>query len=79
MLDKMSNASRLVEKLRVKGLVDRRVSKTDRRAVDVIITRNGLEVLKEIDTLNENFEAKFNTLTPEEMKKANDLLDKLRG
>jgi len=79
MLDKMSNASRLVEKLRVKGLVNRCVSKSDRRAVDVIITRNGLDILKEIDTLNKNFEAKFQTLTPDEMKKANELLDKLRG
>lgn len=79
MIDRMSNASRLVEKLRVKGLVGRCVSKDDRRAVDVVITEKGLNVLKEIDLLYSGFETKLQTIDNAEMKTLNDLLDKLRG
>ncbi|MFT6176042.1 MAG: DNA-binding MarR family transcriptional regulator, partial [Cryomorphaceae bacterium] len=46
MLDKSSNASRIVETLRKKGLVDRKECKADRRKVDVIINEKGLEVLE---------------------------------
>lgn len=79
MLDKMSNASRLVEKLRVKGLVERRVCQQDRRAVDIFVTQKGLDLLAEIDTLLESWEKQFKTLTPEEANTLNFLLDKLRG
>jgi DNA-binding MarR family transcriptional regulator len=79
MLDKMSNASRLVEKLRVKGLVERHACEQDRRAVDIIITRKGLDLLAEIDTLLDSWEEQFKTLTPEEANTLNLLLDKLRG
>lgn len=79
MLDKMSNASRLVEKLRQKGLVDRNICEHDRRAVDVCITEKGLELLKEIDAHESEWEKEFHTLTPEEARELNRLLDKLRG
>jgi DNA-binding MarR family transcriptional regulator len=79
MLDKMSNASRLVEKLRIKGLLERRICDHDRRAVDVIITQKGLDLLAEIDALLDGWDDKFKTLTPEEVSKLNSLLDKLRG
>ena len=46
MIDRMSNASRLVEKLRQKDLVERRTCPNDRRAVDVLITARGLEVIE---------------------------------
>src|SRR6187549_1461565 len=45
MLDKMSDASRIVEKLRQKGLVVRHISNHDRRHADVFITKKGLKVL----------------------------------
>jgi DNA-binding MarR family transcriptional regulator len=79
MLDRMSNASRLVEKLRVKGLVERCVSKGDRRAVDVVITEKGLTLLKEIDVLDDEFDSKLRNVDHHETKMLNDLLDKLRG
>ncbi|MEW6702091.1 MAG: MarR family transcriptional regulator [Bacteroidota bacterium] len=79
MLDKMSDASRLVERLRVKGLVKRELSLHDRRRVDVIITEKGLKLLSRIDKLNEQFDALFKNLSNPEAKKLNDLLDKLRG
>ncbi|MFQ5569369.1 MAG: MarR family winged helix-turn-helix transcriptional regulator [Rhodothermales bacterium] len=79
MLDKMSNVSRLVEKLRVKGLLDRRTCATDRRAVDVFITPKGLALLTEIDGQEEKGLDLVKTLSPEEVDRLNDLLDKLRG
>lgn len=79
MLDKMSNTSRLVEKLRLKGLIERKTCKNDRRAVDIIITDAGLELLKEIDTTEEDWVGQFATLSEKETKTLNTLLDKLRG
>ena len=79
MLDKMSNASRLVDKLLLKELVSRCDNQDDRRACDVRITQKGLDVLKEIDVLQENWETSFSNLTPEEAGTLSDLLDKLRG
>ncbi|MGD9487899.1 MAG: MarR family winged helix-turn-helix transcriptional regulator [Calditrichaceae bacterium] len=79
MLDKMSNASRLVEKLRIKGLVDRHICENDRRAVDVVITQEGLDVLKKIDELEKEWEKQFYTLSPDEVNELNKLLDMLRG
>jgi DNA-binding MarR family transcriptional regulator len=79
MLDKMSDASRIVEKLRLKGLVERVVSTIDRRECEVSITEKGLKVLAAIDKENENFDKIFSSLTQEELTRLNDLLDKLRG
>ncbi|WP_337041276.1 MarR family winged helix-turn-helix transcriptional regulator [Emticicia sp. 17c] len=79
MLDKMSNASRLVDKLLVKNLVTRCDNKDDRRACDVKITTKGLDVLKEIDVMQEQWESSFSSLTPEEAETLSNLLDKLRG
>jgi DNA-binding MarR family transcriptional regulator len=78
MLDKMSNASRLVEKLRTKGLVDRTLDDNDRRQVRVTITEDGLKVLQEIDLKMQNQENSFSSISFEEAKMINDLLDKLR-
>lgn len=78
MLDKSSNASRLVEKLRLKGLVNRVQSKEDRRAVSVKITEKGLLLLDEISEAHNQIEL-LNVLSNEEAKTFNDLLDKIRN
>ncbi len=78
MLDRMSDASRIVDKLKAKELVDRRECPVDRRSVDILITDKGLELLKSMDSIDENFKNVFKTLTDEEMKTLNHLLDKLR-
>lgn len=78
MLDRMSDASRIVDKLKAKELVDRRECPVDRRSVDILITDKGLELLKSMDSIDENFKDVFKTLTDEEMKTLNHLLDKLR-
>lgn len=79
MLDRMSDASRIVDKLKNKKLLIRRECPNDRRNVDVVITEKGLDVLKELDNLDEVFKTHFKTLTDEEAASLNDLLDKLRG
>ncbi len=79
MLDKMSDASRLVERLRMKGFVKRELSPNDRRCVDVIITEKGLHLLKEIDKLNDKHDSSLKNLSESEAKKLNNLLDKLRN
>lgn len=79
MIDKSSNASRIVEKLREKGLVDRRNSSKDRRRVDVLITDKGLRLLEEMDKSDDSFKKEMNKLSEEDAKKLNELLDKLRG
>lgn len=78
MLDKMSNASRLVEKLRQKGLVERTPCPEDRRQVDVKLTKKGLDVLKEANTCIQKASAKFDGLSKKEVTSLNNLLDKLR-
>ncbi|AFN74588.1 transcriptional regulator [Melioribacter roseus P3M-2] len=79
MLDKTSDVSRLVERLRVKGLVERNRCPNDRRRADVIITEKGLELLKEIDKYNDEFDRALSNLSENEAKLLNDLLDKMRG
>ncbi len=79
MLDKMSDASRIVEKLRIKNLIDRKVCPHERRKVDVIITQKGLELLKEIDNHDDEVISKISSLNEHEVKRLNELLDKMRG
>ncbi len=79
MLDKMSNASRLVDKLLLKGLVKRTECPHDRRAVDVVITDSGLAILAELDTMQGEWEQKLQNLTEDEAFTLSALLDKLRG
>lgn len=79
MLDKMSNASRLIEKLKQKKLVKRSECSKDRRQVDVLITEDGLKLLEDIDMLNGEMHSICNTLNQTEKKKLNELLDKLRN
>ena len=76
-MDKMSDASRLVERLRKGGFVERTVRKDDRRAVDVIITQKGLDVLADIDKLEEKDHKPTKNLTDEEAKKLSELLGKV--
>jgi DNA-binding MarR family transcriptional regulator len=79
MLDRMSNASRLVEKLKVKKLVERKECKKDRRQVDVLLTEIGLGLLKEIDLNIKDFENILDDISSEEAEELNRILDKIRG
>ena len=79
MIDKMSNVSRIVDKLKVKDLVTRKPCKHDRRQVDVKITEKGLKVLEEIDVELVKWEENLHAISIEEAKTLNILLDKWRG
>lgn len=78
MLDKTSDVSRIVERLRKSELIERVMSTNDRRAVDIKISEKGLSILSKLD-LNENvFDEIYENLSDSEIKQLNNLLDKLR-
>ncbi len=79
MLNKMSNASRLVEKLKQKGLAIRKECPSDRRQVDITITSKGLGLLQTLDEEVKRFNHEVIHLDESEVAQLNELLDKLRG
>ena len=79
MLDKMSDTSRIVDRLIIKGLVKKNVCKADRRLVDVLITPKGRKLLAKIDEQNDAMDAVFKNLTANDAKNLNLLLDKIRN
>ena len=81
MLDKTSNASRIVDKLEEKKLVTRLVCPANRRAVDIRITEAGLRLLRQIDDDGQADPARagFDNLTAAELRQLNILLDKIRA
>lgn len=78
MLDKMSDASRIVERLRLKGLVTREFGAKDKRSVEVTITPKGLTLLKQMDSEVNQLEELVSHISPEEIHNFNALLDKIR-
>ncbi len=79
MIDKSSNASRIVEKLRMKNLVERKTCPNDRRQVDVVITDAGIKLLAACNTELDQIQLANDQLTSEEHKELNRLLNKLRS
>lgn len=79
MLDKMSDVSRIVDRLILKNLVTKRVCGSDKRLVDVTISETGLKLLTEMDVLEAQMDETMNNLSVEEAKTLNLLLDKLRN
>ena len=78
MLDKSSNATRLVEKLRQKGWVKREICPNNRRQVDIIITEAGLGTLTAIDNGCQEWMNSIKRLNEAELSELNRILDKLR-
>lgn len=79
MLDKSSNASRLVDRLLEKGFVTRETNRQDKRAVDVYISQKGMDVLDTIDRTIGLLESHLDHLSESEARMLSDLLDKMRG
>lgn len=79
MIDKMSDASRIVDRLIQKGLVTRCTNNKDRRAVDIRISDEGLEILTKMDAEIKSRDLLKDNITDEEAGMLSDLLDKLRG
>lgn len=78
MLDKMSDTSRIVDRLIIKELVKKVTCKTDKRLVDVTITEKGRNILSIIDSHEDEMERIASALTAEEAQTLNMLLDKMR-
>lgn len=79
MIDKMPDVSRIMDRLVSKGLVSRSKNATDRRAVDVVITQKGLEVLAELDESMLMMDILNEHISEEECQLLNGLLEKMRG
>lgn len=79
MLDKMSNASRLVDKLELKGLLLRIQCKEDRRQVSINITQKGVNILEEISAPFESMESSLNCVTDADLVRFNEILDIIRN
>jgi DNA-binding MarR family transcriptional regulator len=78
MIDKSSNCTRLVEKLRQKNFVNREICENNRRQVDISITDKGLQLLKKIDADTPEITKVVEKLSKIEAKELNRILDKLR-
>ena len=78
MVTKMSNTTRLVDKLLVKGLVSRQICPSNRRKVEIDITPAGLEMLEQIDLVIDKTEALLlEHLSKNELEELNSILDKI--
>jgi DNA-binding MarR family transcriptional regulator len=79
MIDKSSNATRIVDKLIIKGLAKRSENPSDRRAVEIVITEKGIELLNEIEMNGFNAYINLVKIDEERAKQMNVWLDELRG
>ncbi len=79
MLDKMSDTSRMVDRLHTKGLVVRRTCPSDKRLVDVTLSESGNDLLSQLDQFDNHMDAIFKNLSENEAQILSDLLDKARG
>jgi len=79
MLDKMSDTSRIVDRLLKKELVKKTICKGDRRLVDIIISERGKKILEKLDACNEQMDSVLKRLSVADAKKLNQLLDKIRS
>ena len=79
MLDKMSDTSRIVDRLILKALAKKTISKRDKRLVDVTITTKGKRLLEKLDSTQSFIDGVMQNITEQEAKELNCLLDKVRG
>jgi DNA-binding MarR family transcriptional regulator len=78
MLDKMSDTSRIVDRLVAKELVEKNTCPTDKRLVDVTLTKKGLAILEKLDQLNHHLDSLMKGISEKEASTMNQLLDQLR-
>ena len=79
MLDKMSDTSRIVDRLIAKGLVKKGICKDDRRLVDVMITEKGKKLLERLDARQDEIDNIIGNLSKKEATSLSELLDKIRA
>lgn len=79
MIDKSSNASRIVDKLVDKKLASRTEDKNDRRSVNIKITDKGLKLLETIEKAPTFNFSKIKEFNEEKARLMNEWLDELRS
>ncbi|MEI6150962.1 MAG: MarR family transcriptional regulator, partial [Chitinophagia bacterium] len=70
--------SRIVDRLIVKGLVEKTACLKDKRLVDITATKKGLQLLEKLDALNEQIDSILKGVSEKEATTMNQILDKLR-
>jgi len=78
MLDKMSDTSRIVERLLKKDLVNKQICRYDKRLVDVTISEKGLQLLHRLEKKNYQIDSIISSLSPQDIDSVNQILDKIR-
>ena len=79
MPEKMSDTSRIVDRLIAKGVVKKLTCKNDRRLVDVIITDKGKKMLERLDEKQDEIDGVLGNLSEKDANILSDLLDKIRN
>lgn len=79
MVDKMSDTSRIVDRLLLKKLVTKKICHADNRLVEVRITAKGLKLLQKLDNVDNSLAVYLNALTEREVNQLNKLLDKINS
>ncbi len=79
MMDRMSDTSRIVDRMIVKGIVSKTIREEDNRLVDVRITEKGLKLLSKLDGIEDNLSNFLDSVSENEAIKLSDLLDKLHS
>jgi len=79
MIDRNSDTSRVVDRLFSKGFVEKKASKTDKRLVDVFITKEGFKLLQKIDRRYSALDKISSNLSDRQIKQLNKLLETLRS
>jgi DNA-binding MarR family transcriptional regulator len=78
MLDKMSDTSRIVDRLITKELVVKNTCEKDKRLVDITLSQKGLSLVDQLDQYNERIDALLKGINESEAKTMNQILDKIR-
>lgn len=79
MLDKMSDTSRIVDRLIAKELVIKSTCEKDKRLVDITLSPKGLNLVDQLDQFNDRIDALLNGINESEAKLMNEILDKIRA
>lgn len=79
MMDKMSNTSRLVDKMLKKDLLERNICPDNRRQVEISLTKKGLNACNEISTIIEKVRKDSQKISEKEAIELNRILDKIRS
>lgn len=78
MLDKMSDTSRIVDRLIAKELVFKNTCEKDKRLVDITLSPKGLELVDQLDQFNDRIDALLKGINESEAATMNQILDKIR-